>query len=143
MARVDAQGWLKKWGTNLQASGQYITAGVKAVQQAPGQAAAAAQDRMLANLTQSVTSGAWARAVSSVSLGDWQNAMINKGIPRLSQGITAAQASKVQIITQTLQVVDAAAAAANSLPRGDINASIARAAAFMTYMHSNAPKRKG
>lgn len=142
MARVNAQQWLQKWGQNLNASGTYITAGVNAVQTAPGIAAAAAQDRMLTNLTAAITSGLWAKNVSSVSLSDWKNAMINKAIPRISQGVTSAQQTKSGVITQLLAAVDTAAAAAKALPKGNIEQSIARAAAFMRTMQQNAPKKQ-
>lgn len=134
MARVNAQQWLHKWGQNLNASGPYITAGVKAVTVAPGQAAAAAQDRMLANLTAAITSGLWAKNVSAVTLAQWQAAMIGKAIPRISQGVTSAQANKVQTITNLLSAVDQAASAADALPKGNIEQSIARASAFMRAM---------
>lgn len=143
MARVNAQQYLDKWGRNLNASGQYITAGVQRVQTAPGQSAAAAQARMLANLTQSVTSGVWAKNVSAVSLADWQNAMTNKAIPRIAQGVTAAQKNKVGKITALLNAVDQASAAAKALPKGGLEEGIARATAFMRSMSQNAPKKTG
>lgn len=143
MARVDANQWLQKWGQRLNASGQYIQDGVKRLNTAPGQAAAAASDRMLSGVTEAVTSGRWARNVAKVSLTDWQNSVINKGIPRIAQGVTQAQNTKVQIITQTLAAVDQAAAAAKALPKGGIDASIARASTFMRTMSQLAPKKQG
>lgn len=143
MARVNAQQWLDKWGRRLNAAGQDIQTGVQRVTVAPGQQAAAAQSLMLQRLTDAITSGKWARQVSSVSLSDWQNAMTNKGIPRISQGVTTAQKNKQGIITATLAAVDTAAAQANALPKGGLEQSIARATTFMRAMSQNAPKRTG
>lgn len=143
MARVNAQQWLAKWGTNLGAASTYIKNGVSAVQVAPGVSAAAASDRMLAGVTASVQSGKWQRAVSGVSLQSWQNAMINKGIPRLPQGITQAQATKTNSITTLLAAVDNATAASNALPKGGLEQGIARATAFMRSMSANAPSKTG
>lgn len=143
MAKVTAAQWLSKWGKNLNAAGSYIQSGVNNVQTAPGVAAAAAQDRMLANLTAAITSGVWARQVSSVSLSAWKNAMINKGIPRISQGVTAATTDKVGTITALLQAVDSAASAAKAVPRGNIDQNIQRAVTFMRAMSAAAPKRQG
>lgn len=143
MAKVNAAGWLDKWGQRLNASGQFIQSGVNGVQTAPGVAAAAAQDRMLTNLTQAVTSGIWARNVSGVSLQAWKDAMVNKGIPRISQGVTAAQKNKTQVITQLLSAVDSASAAARAIPKGSIDQNIQRAVTFMRAMSAAAPKKQG
>jgi hypothetical protein len=142
MAKTSAQQWLTKWGTNLSAAAPYITSGVNRVTTAPGVAAAAAQDRMLANLTASVTSGAWAARVSSVPLNQWQSSMINKGIPRLQQGISQAQQTKTNSITNFLSAVDAAVADTNALPRGGLEQNIARSAAFQRSMAARAPRRQ-
>jgi len=141
MAKVTAAQWLEKWGQRLNASGQFITSGVNNVQTAPGVSAAAAQDRMLTNLTAAITSGVWARNVSAVSLSDWKSAMINKGVPRLSQGVTAAQKNKSQVIGQLLAAVDNAASQANALPKGGLDQNIQRAVTFMRAMSANAPKK--
>jgi hypothetical protein len=142
MARVNAQEWLDKWGRRLNSAGQDIQAGVKRVTTAPGQLAAQSQPLMLQRLTEAINNGTWARNVSAVSLADWQNDFINKGIPRIAQGVTQAQKSKAQVIGELLTAVDNAASAARALPKGNIEQSIARAAAFMRSMQQNAPKRK-
>lgn len=143
MATLTAQQWLAKWGKNLNAASTYITDGVNGVQQAPGIAAAAAADRMLANLTLAVTSGVWAKQVSAVSLAQWKAAMINKGIPRISQGVTSAQHNKVPEITALLSAIDSAKAQSDALPKGGIDANIQRAVTFMRAMAAAAPKRQG
>jgi hypothetical protein len=134
MARVNSQQWLQKWSTNLNAAGTYIKNGVNAVTVAPGQAAAAAQDRFLAGVTQAVQNGKWARNVSAVSLQQWQSAMINKGIPRIAQGTAQAVQTKGPAIDTLLANVSAAQAAIASLPKGGIEQGIARATAFMRAM---------
>lgn len=143
MAKVNAQQWLQKWGTNLNASGTYIKNGVQRVQTAPGVSAAAASDRMLQGVQASIANGTWQRNVSKVSLQDWQNAMINKGIPRLAQGVTQAQTTKVNSVTALLSAVDTASAAANQLPKGGLEQGIARATTFMRAMSAAAPKKTG
>lgn len=135
MAKVTAAQFADKWGRRLNAASADIKTGVNAVQVAPGEAAAAAQDRMLTNLMAAVNSGFWAKQVSGVSLNDWKDAMINKGIGRIAAGVTQAQKTKIGTFTRLLSAVDSAAAEANAIPKGDINQSIARAAAFMTAMH--------
>lgn len=138
-----AQQWLQKWGTNLNAAGQYIKTGVQAVQQAPGVSAAQAADRMLAGVTASIQNGTWQRNVSAVSLQSWQNAMINKGIPRLQQGVSTAQQNKVAQITALLTAVQTAQGAVAAMPKGGLEQGIARATAFMRAMSAAAPKKTG
>ncbi len=143
MAKVNAAQWLEKWGRRLNSAGTDITNGVNRVKEAPGVKAAAAQELMLAKLIESIQSGQWARAVSGVSLSDWKESMIKKALPRIAQGVTAAQGKKGAIIEALLKAVDNAAAEANALPKGSIEDSIARAATFMRSMSENAPKKQG
>jgi len=143
MAKVTAAQWLDKWGRRLNAASQDITTGVNNVQTAPGQAAAAAQDRMLTNLTAAVSSGLWAKRVSGVSLSDWKNAMTTKGIPRIAAGVTQAQKSATGVITNLLSAVDNAAAQANAIPKGGIEQSIQRASTFMRAMSASKGQIRG
>ena len=142
MARVNAQQWLDKWSRRLSAAAPDIQSGVQRVTQAPGVSAAAAAPRMLAGVTAAVQSGVWANNVAKVSLPQWQSAMVNKAIPRLAQGITAAQQNKQQQITTFLSAVDAATADAQALPKGGLEQNIARSVAFQRSMSTRAPKRQ-
>jgi hypothetical protein len=134
MARVNAQQWLQKWGNALSASGTAITNGVNAVK-------TAAQDRMPAGLTNAGTAGAWAKAVSAVSLQQWQASMLSKGLPHIAQGVALAQQTKVKQVTDLLNAVDASVASLSALPKGGIENNINRATAFMRAMSANAPKK--
>lgn len=140
MARTTAAQWLDKWGRRLNAAGPDITSGVKSVQTAPGASAAAQKSLWLQKVT--AAADLWAKQVGSVSLTDWQNAMINKGVGRIGAGVTAAQGTKSQVITNLLSAVDAASAAARSTPRGSLEQNIQRAVTFMQQMAANAPRRK-
>lgn len=143
MARVTAQQWMDKWGTNLANSTQYIKNGVARVQTAPSQAAIAAKDRMKNNLVAAIDNGSWERGLSKVSLSDWQTAMTTKGINNLSAGIAVAKTKRLGSITALLNATDTAVAAANQLPKGGLEQGIARANAFMRSMSANAPKKQG
>lgn len=143
MAKVTAAQWLDKWGRRLNAASTDISSGVNQVQTAPGQLAAQAQDRMLANLTAAITSGLWAKRVGAVSLADWKAAMTNKGIPRIAAGVTQAQKSAGSTISNLLTAVDAAAAQANAIPKGGIEQSIQRATAFMRAMSQSKGQIRG
>lgn len=140
MAKVNAQQWLEKWGRRLNAAGPDIQTGVKAVQTAPGAKAAQAKSLWLQKVQEAAD--LWAKQVGSVSLSDWQDAMLNKGIGRIAAGVTAAQSKKTTQITNLLTAVDNAAAAAHALPRGTLEQNIQRAVTFMQHMSMNAPRKK-
>lgn len=91
----------KKWSQNLQNAQAQMVAGVQAVTQAPTQLAAKQQAVMLARLQAAVNSGKWAAALNKVSLGDWQQSMISKGIPRVAQGAVDAE-PKMETFMQKL-----------------------------------------
>lgn len=141
--RTTPQQYADKWGRRLNASQTDITNGVNAVQTAPGQAAAAAADRMLANLTAAVQSGFWAQRVGSVTLADWKTAMTTKGIPRIAAGVAQAQKTKLAVWTALLNAVQSAVNQVDSLPKGTLQDSINRATAFMTAMSQSKGKIRG
>lgn len=131
MARVTAAQASTKWRDRLVASGTQIKDGVMAVQTAPGVKAAAVKNLWLQRVTASADK--WAARVGAVPLGDWQTAMIEKGIPRISQGAAAAQPKVEAFMTDFLPFLDAGKAKVNAIPKGDLNASIARMTAMITH----------
>jgi hypothetical protein len=119
-----------KWSQNLGASVNRYTAGVQAVTQAPGAAAAAAVDRYVAGVqagTQKFVANSQA-----VTLGQWQQAAVNKGAQRLASGATAAQPKMASVFNSLFPFI---AQTVGSLPaRGSLDQNIARSAAFQRAM---------
>lgn len=120
----------QKWSQNLGAATQRITDGVNGVTVAPGQAAA----RQKAAWVQNVTTAAdkWAANVSSVPLSSWQQDMINKGVPRIASGASAAQGKFSSFMGQLLPYIEQQTRALP--PRGNLDANIARLTAFVRGM---------
>lgn len=116
-----------KWAQNLSAATPYITAGVNAVTQAPGQKAAAAADAWIAGVQASKQK--WQSRVASVSLADWQSAMINKGVPRVASGATAAVPKMTNFLNEFLPFQARVTSQVKSMPKGNLEAGIARATA--------------
>jgi hypothetical protein len=77
------------WASKMAGASANATAGAQAVQQSPGQAAAAQsvayQQGVAANVQK------WQTNVGAVSTAQWQQAYITKGIPRMASGAQAAQ----------------------------------------------------
>ena len=95
---------------------------------------------MLAGITEAINSGKWSRAVAGVSLEDWKNATIEKGIGRISAGVDNAMNKQVQMAEQLLAAVDSVVSSIDSMPDTTLEDRIARSAAFQRGM---AEKRIG
>jgi hypothetical protein len=73
--------------------------GVKGVTVAPGQKAAAAQQKWITNLQESATSGRWARRISAVPLEEWKAAAAGKGAQRIAAGVEAGKVKMAKFMT--------------------------------------------
>lgn len=119
-----------KWAQNLGGATAAYTAGVQAVTTAPTAQAAAASDRWLTGIQQSVPK--FKASLQAVSLQDWQNAAVNKGAPRLASGASAAQDKVSAVFGKLFPYINQVR---NSLPgRGDLEQNIQRSAAFQRAM---------
>ena len=129
MAR-DPNAVAAKWAQNLSAAGPSIQAGVEAVTTPPGQAAARQVDAYAAGVV--AAKQKWARNTAAVPLSDWQQATIQKGVPRIASGAQAAQPKMQQFMQKLLPFIDAKV---NALPpRGNLEQNITRATKFMRDM---------
>jgi hypothetical protein len=126
MAKVNPQQAAEKWGRRLKAATADIQAGVERVQVAPGELAAAKADKMRANLLAKIDDGTWAQRVASVSLADWKQRTINKGIPRINAGVDAATAKQVAFFTQLFEYQERVSTEINQMPDLTLSDNIAR-----------------
>jgi len=124
----------KKWADRAQGATQALQDGINNVQTAPGALAAAKQDKMLANLTASVLSGKWAQNVSAVTLADWKNAMLTKGVQRYGSGVAAAVPKMQAFMTQLLPFQQNILAQMATMPDLTLQDNINRAVFMMTEM---------
>jgi hypothetical protein len=136
MAKLTADQYAEKQARNLKNSLPDIRAGIERVSTAPGIAAAAAQARMKDNLNRSIDDGRWAAKVRGVTLEEWKNAALNKGVDRIAAGIDQAYSKQVAMAGRLLSAVDTAAAKSNAMPKGTIQDSIARMTSFVESMHN-------
>lgn len=130
VTNVDAGTLAANWQAKLAGATDRMTAGAQAVTTPPGQAAAAAKDAYLAGVNASVN--IWAQKVSAVTTQQWQTAYIQKGLPRVAAGASAAQAKFATILGKILTAEKSIVA---QLPaRGGLENNIARSAAFQRAM---------
>lgn len=135
MAKLTPEQYAEKQARNLKNSLPDIRMGIERVSSAPGQAAAAAQQRMKDNLNKAIDDGRWAEKVRGVSLEEWKTAALTKGVDRIAQGIDAAHAKQVVMAGRLLAAVDSSAAKVRAMPKGTIQDSISRMTAFVEDMH--------
>lgn len=119
-----------RWSQNLGSSTQRITDGVNATTVAPGQAAARQKDVWVQRVTASRDK--WATNTAAVSLQEWQQAMIGKGVQRVSQGASAAQPKFASFMGQLLPHIERGRS--QLPPRGDLEANINRMVTFSRHM---------
>lgn len=123
-----------KWATNLSASTQTMTAGVQSVQTSPTSLAAANPDGYLAGVQKAVTSGKWQARLQSVTLQQWQQAMVQKGIPRVQTGAQTGKPKVQSFMDQLLPYVYQLRAALASQPRGSLAQNMQRMNTFVQGM---------
>ena len=140
MARLTPEQAREKHARNLKSSVPDITIGVRNVTEAPGKKAAAQADKMLANLTESVTSGKWGRKVGAVTLESWQNDMINKGIGRIASGIDGASEKVENFFEQLFPYQDSLLAELKTMPDLNLEDSINRMVHFVRGMAKFEPR---
>lgn len=118
------------WAQRLAGSGDKIKAGVEGTRVSPGSAAAAQADVWAANTA--AAKDKFRKNTAAVSLGEWQDAMVTKGLPRIAQGATAAQAKMESFMGKLLPYQ---AAAKGRIPaRGNLEQNISRMTAWVREM---------
>jgi len=131
----------QKWLTNYQNSATSMQAGAQAVTQAPGVKAAAQAALWLQRIQASQAK--WANNVAKVTLAEWQNAYITLGIPNGQAGANAKQAKYGTFISSYLQFLTGQVATIRAMPKGTLQAGIARATAMITASYNWGQQRNG
>ena len=122
-----------KWVTNTSNSGAAMKAGAMSVTVSPTQTAALHLDRYQAGVINAVQSGRMATALNAVSLPDWQQAYITKGIARMPQGVQAAKPKFQQFMDTWLPKMDTLKSRIAQMPKSTLADSQARAAFAINY----------
>lgn len=141
MAKLNAQEAAEKWGRRLKGSTEDIRRGIERTTEAPGVKAAAAQEKMKANLNASIDDGTWAKQVAGVSLADWQEKAKSKGLTRIAQGVDAAADKQVGMYEKLLAAVDQTVAEVSRMPSTTLEDRINRMVAYSRGMNSRKLKR--
>lgn len=126
MTNLTPQQLAQKWQTRLSGAGEQIRAGVMAVQEAPGVKAAAQKAKYVQRVQERADK--WAERVAAVSLTAWKDAMINKGLSRISGGAQAAIPKFTAFMAEWMSFQrNTVQPALQSMPRNTLDDNINRA----------------
>jgi hypothetical protein len=134
MATKTPQSVADKWKRRLQAATQDVTDGVNAVRVNPAEQAVQKQAKLLANFTAAVNSGKWAAGLQRTTLQSWQQAMIQKGVPRIAQGAEAGMPKMQAFMQQLLPYQDTLSQQVANMSDLSLEDSIARMTAWTRGM---------
>lgn len=134
MAKLTSSEFAEKWSRRLSSAGQDIQKGIQRVDTSPTEAAAAKKDKMLQNVTNAIQNGKWEAGLRRVTLQDWKKAAIEKGIPRISQGVTNAAPKVADFAAQLLPFQDSIKGKLQSMPDLTLEDNINRMTTFIREM---------
>lgn len=120
-----------KWAKNLAMSTDSIKAGVNAVTTAPGEKAARNQIGYISGVNENADK--WARNVRRVTLEEWRNATLNIGLQRLQTGTQKGKPRMEAFMQEWIPYEEQLKAKLASMPKGSLEASIARAAEAIRF----------
>lgn len=120
-----------KWLTGISGAQDRMKSGALAVKDAPGAKAAAAADKWLQRVT--AAKPKFIANSKAVTLQQWQDAYINTGLPRVSQGAQDKQGKYTSAMEQFFPYMDQGLAVIDRMPNNTIEDAVARAAAMIRH----------
>lgn len=133
MATPTAAQVADNWQRGMQNSTERLKAGINAVDVAPTAKAAAAVDRQVQGVIAAAQSGKTQRALQAVSLQDWKDAMLKKGVARVAQGAAAATPKFQSFMTKFLPYLKQGQDKVNSMPNATLEDRIQRMVAMVRH----------
>lgn len=133
MARNPQQA-AEKWARNLGGATEYIRQGVNNVTENPATKAIAKKQKMINNFMDAMQSGKWENSLGKVTLQDWKNSMLDKGIARISTGAQAAQGKYAAFLTDLFRYQESIKSQLDSMPDNTLDDSIARMTFWVRQM---------
>ena len=134
MAKTLAQTVANYTGAASRAQADWLT-GIQATTEDPTALAAAQGQAAITGFTNAITSGRWAAGLAASGRAGWVAGAVAKQ-QNFATGISNA-GPKYQAKMQTwLPIIDQAAAAVKTMPKGSLAASQARGSAFMAALYN-------
>jgi len=123
-----------RWAQGLANATQKMTQSATNLTVSPTQQAADAMQTWIARLNDPKTQAKWQAKLRAVTLGQWQTAYTQKGIPRVSQGAQVARDSKmVPFFSKWLPYEATGSQQVRQMPKATLQDRIARAVFMINY----------
>jgi hypothetical protein len=134
MPKVNAQEYQEKQARNLKASLPDIRAGINKVTESPTAKAANKKEKMRQNLNAAIDNGSWEAGLRKVSLEQWKEKALNKGVDRIASGIDGAKDKVISFAEKLLTYEGTAQQEIAKMPDLTLDDSINRATSWMRKM---------
>jgi hypothetical protein len=134
MAKLTAEEFATKQATRLKAATQDMADGVNKVTENPAKKAADKADKWLAGIQRAHQNKKFQKGLGRVTLDGWKKDMIEKGVPRVAQGIDAAHDKVVDFANQLLPFQDNLKQTISKMPDVTLEDSISRMTSWVRGM---------
>jgi len=126
MAMASAAEIAQQWVERMGASTEKARKGVQRVSESPGQKAAQAADLWQQRVSSEDAKRRFQSNVGAVTLEEWRQQMLEKGIGRMAGGAQAAKAKFQRFWGQFGPFLESVTAQTRAMPKGNLEANIAR-----------------
>lgn len=124
----------EKWVRNLSASTGDIREGVQAVTESPTEKAAAQVAKYEAGVQRAIANGKYVNRLRQVTLEEWKQATLDKGIGRIASGAAAAEGNFAEFMAQLIPFQENLQRTIDAMPDTSLEDSIQRQAAWTRGM---------
>lgn len=125
----------KRWSSRIANSTEKIKSGINNVTINPMESAANAQEKYQQAIIEAVQSGRYRDGLMRVSLSDWKNAMLNKGVQRMASGAAAAEPKMANFLQKFLPAVASIQKEVQSMPSNTHEERMQRMLANANRLH--------
>ena len=134
MSKLTPEQAQEKHARRLKGSIEDIRLGVERVTTSPTEKAALKLDKMKLNLIKAIDSGKVERGLKRVSLDEWKQKTINKGLNRIGAGIDEAKDKVTTFYGQLFPYQDQVKSKIDKMPDTTLEDSISRMTTFVRDM---------
>jgi len=130
----DAKKVAEKWNRRLKGAVEDIRSGVEETTKNPAEEAVKKKAKWVARMTSKEVQDKWEKRLRGVTLEDWKNAMINKGIGRISAGVDEATDDFEEFMGELLPHIEEGKKTIEKMPDVTLEDNIRRMETFIRHM---------